>query len=55
MGEHTTSGAKCNGVSSGDNFTMAEPRIGVASSFSNSSDLHNQHLLRRRKRVLITS
>ena len=50
MGEHTTSGTKCNGVSSGDNFTMAEPRIGVASSSSNSSGLHKQHFVEEKQK-----
>ena len=45
MGENASSGTTCNSVSSGDNFTMAEPRIGVASSSSNSSELHKQHFV----------
>ena len=45
MGGNTSSETTCNNVSSGDNFTMAEPRIGVTSSSSNSSELHKQHFV----------
>ncbi len=36
MEEQSSSEIKCNSVSSGDNFTMAKPSMGVASSSSNS-------------------
>ena len=42
---NTSSETACNNVSSGDNFTMAEPKIEVTCSSSNSSPLHKQHFV----------
>ena len=50
MEEQSSSEKKCNSVSSGDNFTMAKPSIGVASSSSNSLSLHKQGLENQKPR-----
>ena len=47
--KNASSGTKCNGVSSGDNFTMAEPSIGVTSPSSNSSVLHKQNVVEKKQ------
>ena len=52
MEEQSSSEKKCNSVSSGDNFTMAKPSIGVASSSSNSLSLHKQGLENQKPREI---
>ena len=50
MEEQSSSEKKCDSVSSGDNFTMAKPSIGVASSSSNSLLLHKQGFEKEKQR-----